>query len=65
MPFWIAAAPHCKQLKAFGGLTGFNRRDVERLGTISYLLHVAVKFGIHAKSGASTHSAERGRPSMN
>jgi hypothetical protein len=65
MSFWISAAPHCKQHKAFGALLGFNHRDVERLGTISYLLHVAVTFCIHVDSGASTHSAALGRPSMN
>jgi hypothetical protein len=65
MSFWISAAPHCKQHKAFAALIGFNHRDVECLGTISYLVHIAVTFCIHVNSDASTHSAELGRPSMN
>ena len=65
MSFWISAAPHCKQHKAFGGLIECNHRDVERIGTISYLVHIAVTFCIHGNSGASTHSAKLGRRSMN
>jgi hypothetical protein len=65
MSFWISAAPHCKQHKAFGALMGFNHHDVERLSTISDLLHVAMTLCNHVDSGASAHSAELGRPSMN
>ncbi len=64
MSFWISAAPHCKQHKAFGSLIGFNHRDVERIGTISDLLHVAMLCN-HVNCGASTHSAELSRASMN
>jgi hypothetical protein len=50
MSFWIAAAPHCKEHKAFGALIGVNHHDVERLGTISDLLHVAMTLCNHIVS---------------
>lgn len=65
MSFWISAAPHCKQHKAFGALIGFNHRDVERIDTISDLLQVAMTLCNRVNRGASSRSAEIGRPSMN
>jgi hypothetical protein len=49
----ISATPHRKQHKLFESLIGLNHCDAERLGTISDLLQVAVRFCIHA-GGVST-----------